>query len=89
LSIDPIARVLPSGDEVVTFRVVVPRDEGRADALDVAIWAAGLRRRALAWKVGDVVTIEGAVRRRFWRTPTGAASRWEIEARTATRWRRA
>ena len=79
LSQEPLSRVLPSGDEVVTVRVVVPRPEGRSDALDCAIWTAAGRRKAKAWHRGDVVDIQGSLRRRFWRSPSGAASRWEVE----------
>jgi single-strand DNA-binding protein len=75
---------LPSGDVVCTFRVVVPRPEGsasrqRVDALECAAWSARVRRSAMAWRAGDVVEVHGAVRRRFFRTGAGAASRVEVE----------
>jgi single-strand DNA-binding protein len=89
LSADPAVRTLPSGDEVIVLRVVVPRGDGRSDALDVAAWTAALRRRTRTWRSGDIVRIEGAVRRRFWRAPSGPVSRWEIHASTATRLQRA
>jgi single-strand DNA-binding protein len=89
VSVDPVVRVLPSGDEIVSVRLVVPRGDGRSDALDASAWSARLRRSAASWKAGDVVEIEGAVRRRFWRTPQGAASRWEIEASSGRRVHRA
>jgi single-strand DNA-binding protein len=88
LSADASRRTLPSGDEVVVLRVVVPRGDGRSDALDVAAWTATLRRRTRTWRSGDIVRIEGSVRRRFWRTPTGPSSRWEIHASAATRLQR-
>ena len=34
---------------------------------------------------GDIVRIEGALRRRFWKTPSGVASRTEVEASLLTR----
>jgi single-strand DNA-binding protein len=89
VSADPVVRVLPSGDEIVTLRVVVGRPDGRSDALEATAWTAGLRRRLVAWKAGDVVEIEGALRRRFWRTPQGAASRWDIEINAGRRVQRA
>ena len=89
VSADPVVRVLPSGDEIVTMRLVVGRPDGRSDALEATAWTAGLRRRLLAWHAGDIVEIEGALRRRFWRTPQGAASRWDIEVSAGRRLQRA
>lgn len=89
LSVDPVIRVLPSGDEIVALRLVVARGDGRSDALDATAWTAGLRRRVGTWVAGDVVEVEGAVRRRFWRTPQGPASRWEIEVSGGRRVQRA
>lgn len=78
------ARTLPSGDEVVALRVVVPRPSGRRDGptidtIDCSVWRADLRRRVLRWQPGDSVEVEGALRRRFWRGPTGTRSRYEVE----------
>lgn len=89
LSIDPVRRVLPSGDEIVALRLLVARPDGRSDSLDATAWTAQLRRRVRAWSAGDVVEVEGAVRRRFWRTPGGPASRWDIEISGGRRLRRA
>jgi single-strand DNA-binding protein len=84
------ARIMPSGDELVTWRVVVDRPPShgpgpRFDVVDCVAWSARTRRSALAWVVGDVVAIEGALRRRFWRSPGGLQSRCEIEVRAAKR----
>lgn len=89
------ARVLPSGDELVELRVVVDRPatrtrgEGRApatvDAIDVTCWSARTRRRALALAVDDLCRVEGPLRRRFFRTPAGAASRYTVEAEQLVR----
>ena len=73
-----VERELPSGDVVVTGRVVVARPEGGVDAIDCAIWPAGLRRKALQWPDGTAVEVDGSLRRRFFRTPAGAASRYEV-----------
>lgn len=94
VSADPEVRELPSGDEVVTFRLVVPREEGspsrqRVDVLDCAVWHGRLRRSTRTWRAGDVVEVGGAIRRRFFRTGAGAASRVEIEVGTARMVRRA
>jgi len=95
LSGEPEARELPSGDTVVLLRVVVPRVEtsgrraeapsSRVDTIDVACWARAVQRRALRLGDGDPVRVAGALRRRFWGTPGGAASRYEVEATSVLR----
>jgi len=82
-------RELPSGDTVVQLRVVVARPLPRVralaggatvDTIDIACWTKTLQRKAIRLKPGDVVTVRGALRRRFWRSPAGPASRYEVEA---------
>lgn len=85
LAVEPVPVELPSGDVVVTFRVVVDRgsrhrSRQKVDALECAAWTAKTRRRALSARPGDVVEVCGALRRRFFRTAGGAASRVEVEA---------
>ena len=85
-------RAMPSGDEAVVFRVVVDRplkDRGPSgrvavDAFDCVAWRADVQRRIERFPDGSWVRVEGALRRRFWRTPGGAASRIEVEARKVT-----
>lgn len=72
-------RELPSGDELVSARLVVQREESGVDTIDCAVWRPALRRRALAIPDDATVEVDGSLRRRFWRTPTGAASRYEVE----------
>ncbi len=82
-------RAMPSGDEAVTFRVVVERParergpSGRVtvDALDCVCWRADVRRRVEACEAGSRVRVEGVLRRRFWRAGPTPASRVEVEAR--------
>ena len=96
----PEERTLPSGDLIVTFRVVVARPPVRGsaagtagaaagesrgaratvDTLDVVCWAAAPRRAAGRLDAGDVVEVEGALRRRFFGVAGGRASRYEVEA---------
>ena len=89
ISGSPEERELPSGDSVVQLRLVVPRtaSRGRAggggatvDTIDVSCWTKALQRKAVRLKPGDLVTIRGALRRRFWRSPGGPASRYDVEA---------
>ena len=67
----PVERELPSGDLVVSWRVVIDRP-GRAvpgvrtatvDSIDCLAWAAGLRRSVRALVDGDVVQVGGALGR--------------------------
>ena len=93
----PDQRVLPSGDPVVTFRLVVARpaptpasrSAARVDTLDCSAFAAGVRQRCLRWGAGDVVEVRGSLRRRFFRAAGGAASRYDGEVVTASRVARA
>ncbi|WP_252973996.1 single-stranded DNA-binding protein [Janibacter melonis] len=83
---EPTVRTLPSGDEVVTLRVVVSRTDGRpVDTIDLACWSARSRRAAQHLVDGTRVEVEGSLRRRFYRTPGGAASRYEVEVRRLVR----
>jgi single-strand DNA-binding protein len=85
----PSQRALPSGDELVTFRVVVDRPPAAparrtptVDTIDCAAWTGRCRRSAARLDAGDVVEITGSLRRRFWRAPTGPVSRTEVEVAT-------
>jgi len=79
-------RVLPSGDAVWTFRVVVPRGDqrGRAtiDTIDCAVWAGRARRTVAGLAAGDQVSVTGALRRRFFRAGGATVSRVEVEVAT-------
>ncbi|HTY71109.1 MAG TPA: single-stranded DNA-binding protein [Actinomycetes bacterium] len=89
LSAPPVERELPSGDHVALFRVVVERPVGAAgapvDTLDCAAWRAGLRRAVSRWNAGDVVSVDGQLRRRFFRRAQGLGSRYEVEVSRARR----
>ena len=89
ISGSPEERELPSGDSLVQLRVVVSRTASRSrsggggatvDTIDVSCWTKALQRKAIRLKPGDLVTIRGALRRRFWRSPGGPASRYDVEA---------
>ena len=84
LSADPEERVLPSGDTVWTFRLVVPRPVGgvsrqRVDTLECAVWGGRVRGQVPTWAGDDVVEVSGSLRRRFFATGSGRASRVEVE----------
>lgn len=93
-------RALPSGDVIVSLRVVVPRATtatGRTaevrratvDTIDVVCWTARSRRAALRLSPGDTVEVEGALRRRFYGGAAGRQSRYEVEASAVRRVARA
>jgi single-strand DNA-binding protein len=89
----PEERALPSGDVIVTFRLSVPRrptpmsrgSKQTADWVDCVAFAARCRRSVAAWTVGDEVLVEGALRRRFYRSAGGAGTRLEVEVLSARR----
>lgn len=92
---DPERREMPSGDQLWTLRLVVARPPAdppprvRVDTLDLACWSARVRRSVSRWRDGDVVAVDGSLRRRFYRTPAGSASRVEVEVTRARLIRRA
>jgi single-strand DNA-binding protein len=89
LAAEPVRRALPSGDVLVSFRLVVtrtpaPRRRGGArtptvDTLDCAAWRADVQRALARLSAGDVVEAHGSLRRRFWRAGAAAVSRSEVE----------
>lgn len=88
---------LPSGDVVCTVRVIVRRPPGAAsgrrgasvDAVECSAWSARVQRSVRGWRAGDVVSVEGALRRRFFRRGGSAESRVEVELATGRVIRRA
>ncbi|MEU0315995.1 single-stranded DNA-binding protein [Nocardioides sp. NPDC006273] len=96
LSLAAEERELPSGDQLTAFRVVVnrPRDKRRGsrvqiDALECHTWIARVRRAAMTWQVGDVVEVNGSLRRRFFKTGGRLQSMTEVEVLSARRVSRA
>jgi single-strand DNA-binding protein len=86
LSAPAEVRTLPSGDLLIVFMLVVKRREPRvskqsSDVLTCITYDRGLQRRVAAWRAGDIVEVEGALQRRFWRTATGTASVCEVNCR--------
>lgn len=93
----PVETELPSGDLLVTVRLVVRRSGSltprpgspTVDTLQCSAWRPGVRRAVRSWSAGDIVEVAGALRRRFWRGAAGTQSRWEVELSSARRLRRA
>jgi single-strand DNA-binding protein len=95
LSQAPEEKVLPSGDTVWTFRLVVSRGRhpGKSrqtvDTIECAVWTGRARRSVGTWAADDIVEVAGALRRRFFRSGGAAASRFEVEVKTGKLIRRA
>jgi single-strand DNA-binding protein len=86
LSAPPDLRPLPSGDTLLVFKLVVrrkdPRPRGpKSDVITCVSLLPALQRYAAAWTPDDVVEVEGALQRRFWRTSTGTAVAYEVNCR--------
>jgi single-strand DNA-binding protein len=89
LAVAPVRRELPSGDPLVSFRLVVERPPGprsgaasrspTVDTLDCAAWRRDVQRSLSRAVAGELIEVHGSLRRRFWRTGGGAASRSEVE----------
>jgi single-strand DNA-binding protein len=84
------ARELPSGDRVLTCRIVIPREgdgpgETGVDTIDVACWTRATQAAVARIGVDGFAQVTGILRRRFFRTGAGPASRYEVEARTVRR----
>ncbi len=77
---------LPSGDKVVEFRLIISRqDREGVDTLDIAAWSGKSRKTALSLKSDEWIEVSGSIHRRFWQSPAGLASRWQIEATEISR----
>ena len=80
-------RSMPSGDVAAVFRLKVARAPRRGrrpavDTLDCITYDRGLVRRALQWQPEDVVEVEGALQRRFWRRADGSTGQaYEVNCR--------
>ena len=89
VSATPEARMLPSGDEVVSFRLIVPRSatarrrsKQRVDTIECSAWTARLRRSVRRLEAGDAVTVTGELRRRFTRGASGPMSWVNVDLAT-------
>lgn len=86
LSAAPETRELPSGDEIVTFRLVVRRSAAArrrskqvVDTIECSAWRAPVKRSVLCLGAGTQVDVVGELRRRFTRSGGGAVSWVSVE----------
>lgn len=86
LAAAPIVRELPSGDELCSFRLTIPRPPGsrvRVDSIDCSTTRLRVRRSLERGEPGDQFEVAGSLYRRFWKSPTGPASRFEVAVSSA------
>ncbi len=87
VSAGPERREMPSGTSIVTLRVSVTRaptpmakgSKQGSDWVGCVAWGGRQRRQVAAWRAGDVVEVQGALRRRFYRGGAGTVMRLEVE----------
>jgi len=85
LADEPVARELPSGDVLTVFRLTVARpsgERGRVDSLECSTVRPRARRSLERAGIGEQLEVTGSLRRRFWRTPSGPASRYAVDVET-------
>lgn len=92
----PVPRTLRNGTHILTWRMNVcrpilpvglPLGGGKLDIIDCVTAVSALISSAALWIPGDVISCSGALRRRFWRSPTGARSRCEVDVTVGRRLR--
>ena len=79
----PVIRELPSGDVLAVFRITVARpateQRARVDSLECASVLPRVHKVLARAEPGQQIEVSGSLRRRFWRTPTGPASRYAVD----------
>lgn len=80
------SRQIAGGVDVVrwTLRVNRGTDRSGSDLIDCIAMEPVLQQRALAWALGTPLTVEGAIRRRFFRTAGRTTTRVEVEVEQVT-----
>ena len=88
LSGEPEWRDLPGRDQVAVWRLIVEHRDARSpqDAIDTircVTYDPRLQAAVRTWSHGDVIEVHGALRHRFWKSPTGPRGVYEVEAASA------
>ncbi|MGI8336918.1 single-stranded DNA-binding protein [Actinomadura scrupuli] len=90
ITAEPLGKALPSGTELVQWRLLVKRPPHEwhglvtGDSIPCMSFDPGFQELVAGWRRGDLVRLRGALRRRVWRTPEGAmASRYDVEVSDA------
>jgi single-strand DNA-binding protein len=80
-----VFRDLPSGDVLAVFRLTVARPPGeraRVDSIECATVKSRVQKTLTRASAGDELEVMGSPHRRFWRTPSGPASRYAVDVDT-------
>lgn len=82
----PEEKILPSGDLLVAFRIIVDRSAAArkhsdvtVDTFDCVVWNQSIQKSAMRKTEGDRVEIHGELRRRFSKGPAGLRSFVSVE----------
>lgn len=85
----PTERELKSGDRIWLFQVAAPRgSESGVDWVDCSVRQGRLLRAVSSWAEGDVVRVEGHLRRRFFHVAGASRSVVELTVQSGRRVRR-
>lgn len=86
VSAPPERRELPSGDVLVTFRLIVQRSAAArrrtrqsVDVIECAVWTKTLQRSVNRLAADDHVVVTGELRRRFVRGTGGVTSHVSVD----------
>jgi len=85
LAAQPLFRELPSGDTLALFRLTVPRPNGdrvRVDSIECTAVRPRVHKSLARAEAGDELAVVGQLHRRFWRSPSGPASRYAVDVDT-------
>lgn len=80
-------KVLPSGDEITVFSIVVDRPSRevrgttKIDTIACVTSKDQMAGRLRGWEAGRWIEAEGVLRRRFWRAGAGLGSAMEVDVR--------
>lgn len=80
-------KVLPSGDEITVFSIIVDRPAReirgttRIDTIACVTSRVQIGSRLSNWEPGRWIEAEGVLRRRFWRAGGGLGSAMEVDVR--------
>ncbi|WP_306371258.1 single-stranded DNA-binding protein [Nocardiopsis sp. CC223A] len=94
ITAEPVFRKMANGNRLASWRMCMarPAREGvsgrRSDAVYCVGFDSGLHPDLEEWRLGDVVRVTGALRRRFWHGRPEERSTCEVEARTVALVRR-
>ncbi|MGH3374520.1 MAG: single-stranded DNA-binding protein [Actinoallomurus sp.] len=85
LSGEPEWRALSDDREVAVWRLIVEHQDARSpqdgiDTIRCVSYDPTIQATVRTWAHGDVIEVRGALRHRFWRSPTGPRGLYEVEA---------